>query len=286
MLFLQLLADGLVTGCAIGLVAVSFSLFYGTTKVFHVAHAGIYTLGGYVAWYVASFGAPFVVAAVAGVVCAAAVGGVIQSQVYARLEQRNAAPLVLLIASLGVLAVLQNAIAILFTTNMLQFSFPWRTQTVTFGPIAFSYSQLMIAGVSIVVFAGLVWMSRSTAYGRRIRAVASNPFLAEITRLRPKEIYVQVMMIASAMAAIAGILIALDQAMQPYTGVLVLLTATIAVIAGGIGSLTGAFVISIVLSVLQNVSLVIMPGRWSIAATFGLFILFILIRPRGLVRQG
>src|SRR4051794_13429660 len=113
MLFLQLLADGLVTGCAIGLVAVSFSLFYATTKVFHVAHAGIYTLGGYVAWYAASLGAPFVLAAAAGVVCAAAVGGVIQSQVYGRLEQRGAAPLVLLIASLGVLAVLQNTLAIL-----------------------------------------------------------------------------------------------------------------------------------------------------------------------------
>jgi len=284
MLFLQLLADGLVTGCAIGLVAVSFSLVYSTTRIFHVAHAGIYTLGGYIAWYAASLGAPFTVAAVAGAIGAAVAGGVIQSQIYERLEQRNATPLVMLIASLGVLAVLQNSIAIAFTTNMLQFEFPWRTQTVALGPIAFSYAQVMIACASIVVFGALVWMSRNTLYGRRIRAVASNPFLAEITRLRPKAIYLQVMMIASAIAAIAGVLIALDQAMQPYTGVLVLLTATIAVIAGGIGSLTGAFVISIVLSVLQNVALVVMPGRWSIAATFGLFILFILVRPQGLVR--
>jgi len=284
MLFLQLLADGLVTGCAIGLVAVSFSLVYSTTRIFHVAHAGIYTLGGYIAWYAASLGAPFVVAAISGAIGAAVAGGIIQAQIYERLEQRNATPLVMLIASLGVLAVLQNAIAIAFTTNMLQFEFPWRTHTVAFGPIAFSYAQVMIACASISVFAALVWMSRRTLYGRRIRAVASNPFLAEITRLRPKAVYLQVMMIASAMAAIAGVLIALDQAMQPYTGVLVLLTATIAVIAGGIGSLTGAFVISIVLSVLQNVALVIMPGRWSIAATFGLFILFILIRPQGLVR--
>jgi len=77
------------------------------------------------------------------------------------------------------------------------------------------------------------------------------------------------MAIASAIVAVAGTLVGLDQAMQPYTGVLVLLTATIAVIAGGIGSLTGAFLVSIALSVLQNVSLVFMPGRWSIAVTFG-----------------
>ena len=50
MLALQLLVTGLVTGCALGVVAISFSLVYATTKIFHVAHAGVYTMGGYVAW--------------------------------------------------------------------------------------------------------------------------------------------------------------------------------------------------------------------------------------------
>jgi len=127
-------------------------------------------------------------------------------------------------------------------------------------------------------------MSRRTLLGRRIRAVASNPFLAEVTCLRPRSVYLAVMLIASAAVALAGITVSLDQAMQPYTGVLVLLTATIAVIAGGIGSLTGAFVIGVALSVLQNLALIVMPGRWSIAATFGLFIVFILVRPQGLFR--
>jgi branched-chain amino acid transport system permease protein len=285
MLYLQLFADGLVTGCAIGLVAVSFSLIYSTTKVFHVAHAGIYTAGGYIAWFVASYGAPFTAACVVGVIGSALLGAVIQSQVYQRLEDRSAPPLVLLIASLGVLAVLQNGVAILFTTNMLQFSYPWRNQTVILGgAVGMTYAQITIVIVSVVVFAVLSWMSKYTLFGQRIRAVASNPFLAEITRLRPKTLFVLVMMIGSAIVGLAGSLIALDQAMQPYTGVLILLTATIAVIAGGIGSLTGAFVISLALSVLQNLSLAVMPGRWSIAATFALFILFILMRPQGLVR--
>ena len=49
MLALQLLCNGIVTGCALGIVAVSFSFIYATTKIFHVAHAGVYTMGGYVA---------------------------------------------------------------------------------------------------------------------------------------------------------------------------------------------------------------------------------------------
>lgn len=284
MLALQLLVDGLISGCAIGLVAVSFSLYYSTTRVFHVAHAGVYTVGGYGAWYAATLGAPFALAALAGVALAAAFGVVIQRGLYDVLERRSATPLVFLIASLGALAILQNLMAMAFTPNILSFPYPWRTDTVGVGAMRVSLAQVVVAATSVAAFCALLWMSRRTLLGRRIRAVASNPFLAEGTCLRPRSVYLAVMLIASAAVALAGITVSLDQAMQPYTGVLVLLTATIAVIAGGIGSLTGAFVIGVALSVLQNLALIVMPGRWSIAATFGLFIVFILVRPQGLFR--
>jgi branched-chain amino acid transport system permease protein len=284
MLLVQLLVDGLISGLAVSLVAISFSLVYATTRVFHVAHAGIYTVGGYIAWYAVEGGMPFVLACVLALAGAAAIGALLQTHVYAPLKARRASPLVLLIASLGALAVLQNLVAVIFTPNILQFSVPWRTQLVSFGPIALSYVQVLIATASIVTFAGLLWMSRRTALGRRIRAVASNPFFAEIARLRPERVTVQVMMIASAIVALSGVLVGLDQAMQPYTGTVVLLTASVAMIAGGIGSLTGAFVVSIALAVLQNLSLLVMPGRWSIAVTFALFVIFMIARPEGLFR--
>src|SRR5262245_34783988 len=111
MLFLQLLADGLVSGLAVGLVAISFSLIYSTTRIFHVAHAGIYTLGGYIAWYAETWGIPFAVGCVLAVIGSAAIGGLIQKFLYEELERRSASPLVFLIASLGMLAMLQNGVA-------------------------------------------------------------------------------------------------------------------------------------------------------------------------------
>lgn len=285
MLFLQLLVDGLVSGCAVGLMAVSFSLYYSTTRIFHVAHAGIYTLGGYLAWYGATLGIPFALACALALVGSALAGAVIQRFLYDELERREATPLVMLIASLGALAVLQNGVAMLFTPNILQFPNAWRTHMLDLGVASVSYAQVLVAASGLLAFALVLWMSRRTLLGRRIRAVASNPFLAQITRLGPRNVYLMVMVIASAMAALVGMMVGLDQAMQPYTGVLVLLTATIAVIAGGIGSLTGAFVVGVALSVLQNVALVVMPGRWSIAATFGLFVVFILVKPEGLFRK-
>jgi branched-chain amino acid transport system permease protein len=283
MLALQLLCNGLATGCALGVVAVTFSLVYATTKLFHVAHAGVFTLGGYLAWSLTTRGAPFVAACVVAVAGCAIMGSVIQAALYARLERRHATHLVLLIASLGVLAVMQNIIAAVYTPNILQFSLPWASAVVAGGgSVRLTVIQVLIVAASLASYGGLMWFAHRTILGKQMRAVASNPFLAEITRLRPRRMHVTVMAIASAVVAVPGILVPVDLGLQPYNGVTPLLTATIAMIAGGVGSITGAFVLAIVLAELQNLSLLLIPGEWSIGVTFFIFVIFMLFRPTGL----
>src|SRR5579875_3331072 len=121
MVLLQLLVNGIITGCALGVVAISFALVYFTTRIFHVAHAGIYTLGGYLAFSLVTHGVPDPLALIIAMVVCAAVGALIQTQLYARLERRNATHLIMLIASLGALAVIQNIIAAIYSPNILNF---------------------------------------------------------------------------------------------------------------------------------------------------------------------
>jgi len=282
MLALQLLATGLVTGCALGIVAISFSLVYATTKIFHVAHAGIYTLGGYLAWSLVMYGAPLLVAVLVSVVVCAALGALIQNQLYARLERRRATHLVVLIASLGALAVIQNIIAAVYTPNILQFPLVWTSHMVALGVVRLNYTQLLTIVLSLLAYAGTMLFAHGTILGKRIRAVASNPMLADITRLQPQSVYIYVIAIASALVCLPGILVPLDLGLQPYNGVTPLLTATIAMIAGGVGSITGAFTLSIAIAVVQNLSLLVMPGEWSIGVTFFIFVIFMLFRPTGL----
>ena len=282
MLALQLLVTGLVTGCALGVVAISFSLVYATTKIFHVAHAGIYTLGGYLAWSLIVYRVPLLLAFAVPIAICAALGALIQSQLYARLERRRATHLVVLIASLGTLAVIQNIIAAVYTPNILQFPLPWSSRMVAFGPVRLTWTQLLTIVVSLAAYAGTMWFAHRTILGKRIRAVASNPMLADITRLQPQTVYIYVIAIASALVCLPGILVPLDLGLQPYNGVTPLLTATIAMIAGGVGSITGAFVLSVAIAVLQNLSLLVMPGEWSIGVTFFIFVIFMLFRPTGL----
>ena len=283
LLLLQLVIDGIVHGCAIGLIAVTFAYFYVTTGIFHVAHAGILTLGGYLAWYFAKLGVPFPVAVALAVCGCAVVGMLIQKGVYEPLMTRKSTGLVQLIASIGVVAVIQNLLAIVFTPNVLQFEMlPWRTTAIHLGPVDLTYPQLLTVVTSVAAAIGLMVFSSSTALGRRARAVASNRSFAEIARLRPKNVYIYVVAIASGLVAIPGVFLGVDQALQPYSSLALLLMAVISVIAGGVGSLRGAFIVALTLGVLQNLVLALVPGRWSQALIFALFISFILVRPMGL----
>jgi branched-subunit amino acid ABC-type transport system permease component len=285
-LTLHLLVNGLVTGCALGMVAISFSLVYSTTRIFHVAHAGVYTLGGYVAWSAVSHGAPDLLALILAMLAATLLGAVIQHFLYRTLERRHATHLVVLIASLGALSVIQNLIAAAYSPDILQFPLPWAGSTISLGGVALTAPQVLTLIVGVLAYLGMMWFAHRTLLGKRIRAVASNPFLAEITRLKPADVHLIVMLIASAIVCLPGILVPLDLGLQPYGGITVLLTATIAMIAGGVGSITGAFLLSLVIAVVQNLSLLFIPGEWSIGVTFFIFVIFMLFRPRGLFARG
>ncbi len=282
MILLQLLVNGIITGCALGVVAISFALVYFTTRIFHVAHAGIYTLGGYLAFSMVTNGVPGPVALILAMLACAAVGALIQNQLYARLERRGATHLIMLIASLGALAVIQNIIAAIYSPNILNFPADWPARVIPIGSLRLDLAQIVTLVLSLLAFAAVMLFAHATILGKRIRAVASNPFLAEITRIEPRIVHIYVIAIASAVVCIPGVLVPLDLGLQPYGGITSLLTATIAMIAGGVGSLTGAFVLSVVIVVLQNLALLVMPGEWTIGVTFFIFVLFMLFRPRGL----
>lgn len=282
MLFLRLLIDGIVNGCVLGTIALSFTLIYSTTRLFHVAHAGVFTLGAYLVWTFLGLGLPGPVAVVLGALCCMALGAATQQFLYTPLIERRASPLVVMIASLGLLAIIENAIAAIYTPNILLFPPWWGKDIVQLGSVPITYAQLLSLAMGLLAYVFLMGLARFTLLGKRIRAVASNAFLAEIRQLDPKRVTIWVYAIGSLLVCLPSSLIAAEFGLRPYSGLLYLLDASIAMIASGLGSFTGAFFLSILLAVLQNLSLMVLPGQWSIGVTFFLFVFLMLFRPYGL----
>ena len=100
-----------------------------------MAHAGVYTLAGYLAWSLVRQGVPDIVSLLLVMAASATVGAAIQYFLYAEPERRRATHLVVLIASPGTLAAMQNVIAAVYTPNILQFPLPWGSRMASFAGI-------------------------------------------------------------------------------------------------------------------------------------------------------
>ena len=279
----QLLVSALVMGAAQAMIAISFALIYSVSGIFHIAHAGVFATGAYVMWwFLAGLGLPVLPAAAAALVVTSLVGGAIYWLIYRNLIRWNSPHLVIMITSLGLLAILDNTMALLFTTNTLFYPLEWGKSVMTLGGIRLTYLQLSVVLISLVLLLGYTILLNRTSLGRRIRAVSANPLMAELGRLAPERVYLHVFVIASATVGLAGMLVAADVGVRPYSGMQYFLTAAIAVIAAGVGRIAGAFIVAVAISILQNVSLIFIQGHWAIVVTFLVFLLAMLFFPQGI----
>ena len=281
-LFAQLLVNGVIAGSLYALVACSFGLILGTTGTFHFAHGVVYAAGAYGAYFAAGRGLPLWAAAGAGIAAAALLGVLIELIVYRPLRKIAASPLVILVASLGTLIVLENAIAIGFSTaaKILE-GFPRKVLIV--GGVGFTTLHVTMVAVSLVVFLALLAFLRWTRTGRAIRAVATSPEMAEIVGIDTGRVFLLVFAIGSAMAAPAAILIMMDRGATPDMGMEAILIAAIAVIVGGIGSVPGAALGALIIGVAQNLGVMKIPSEWQAAIAFGLLLVVVIVRPHGLL---
>jgi branched-chain amino acid transport system permease protein len=281
-LVLQLLATGLVVGSLYALCALGWGLIYGTTLHFHVAHGAVFTLAAYFA-YVGQkvLHLPLAVACVLAVAGAALAGLLIDLLVYQRLEARGAVRTTVFIASLGVLIVLENLTALIFGPDPLRMDVGWLSTAVEIGPVFLTSLHLVTVGLALAGYLALMAFLTRTRTGRAIRAVSSSPEMARTVGIDLGRIQLLTYALGSAVSAPAGILVALDVGAEPYRGTQFVLLASVGVILGGIGSIPGALLGGLFIGLLENLGVWQIPSEWQSAISFGVFLVFIVVRPRG-----
>ncbi|MBI1394688.1 MAG: branched-chain amino acid ABC transporter permease [Betaproteobacteria bacterium] len=281
-LLLQLLATGIVVGSLYALCALGWSLIYGTTLHFHVAHGAVFSLAAYFA-YVGQklLHLPLFVAVILAILASAGIGLLIDLLLYQQLERRGALRTSLFIASLGLLIVTENVLAIIFTPDPMQMDIGVLNTSLIIGPVFLTYLHVLTVALAILCFAALMLFLKRTRWGQAIRAVASSPEMARTVGVDLKRVHLLTYAVGSALAAPAGILVAMDVGAEPFRGTRFVLLASVGVIMGGIGSIPGALLGGLFLGLLENVGIWQLPSEWQTAISFGVFLLFIVLRPRG-----
>ncbi len=283
----QLILNSVIAGAIYALVALGFNLIYGATKFFNLAHGVMAAIGGYSVFYFAkTLGWNLWLAVIIGVLLAGLIGYGLDKVIYKPLRKRKASNMVLLVASLGAFTALQAVIAILFTSQFRTLSFKVSTQNIyeIFGGVI-TQTQLVILILAIVIMVGLALLLKYTMFGKAIKAISDDEEVARIVGVNTNKIIGYVFFIGSAIAGLAGILVGFDTGIEPTMGLGLLLKGVIASIVGGIGNIYGGVLGAFLLGFVENFGIWKISGEWKDAIAFGLLIVFLIFRPRGIMNK-
>lgn len=281
-LLLQQILNGLIIGLVYALIALGLTMVYGVLRIIHLAHAATYALSAYVAATLLNDHFPMPVAVTLGIAAAALLGVVIERIIYRPLL--HAKPVAPLIAGLGVYFVLQDTIKNLTGPYALPFGETGAVGSVSVGPFRLSESQILVMVVCGVLIAGVFLLIRRTPFGLQIRAVADRRDMSSAVGINVNGIVSLTFLIASVLAGVAGILVAnLYSTVYPTMGLDYTLRALAVVVVGGLGSVSGAVVASLLLGVAEAVlvGMFELPiGQDGVAFVF--LVAVLMLRPQGL----
>ncbi len=284
---LELLAAGLVQGATYAMMALGLTLVYGLLRILHIAHAALFTLGAYVGVVAANLGLPIVLAGLVAVAAGALAGPLVYLAVYKPLLDKP--PYVALIASIGLLIALEDGFRLVFGPYGLSFDHnPWFITGWDFGGVYLNAVQLTIAVAALVLISGFALFAARSRTGVAWRATVTDPAMAETFGVDPEHIRMLNFAIASALAAVAGILVGLlNNLVEPGMGAIISYKGLAIIVLGGLGNVMGTLVAALMLGVAESFGQAYLDhilDRDAIA--FFILIVVLMWRPHGLFARG
>ena len=214
---------------------------------------------------------------------AGAVGLAMYRGLYSFMRERSRSPLVMLVASLGILLSISAAITIVFQAAPRPLPAAFGSDPWTISGANIKGFNLFTIGVSLVAFAGLLFLLKRTAFGKSVRAIGDDEEVSRVVGVDTRTVIAVVFFIGAALAALAGLLSGHDTAIQPKMGLLLLLKGWIASVVGGLGNLYGAMLGGFALGMVEQFGIWDLSGEWKDAISFVLLILFLSFWPRGIL---
>ena len=278
----QFIINGLITGILYSLLAIGVALVYNTTRIFHIAAAGIYVFAAYMFWFfVAKVGLPVFVGSLVAIVLTMLLSLLTELCIYRPLKNKKASLNVAMIASIGAMTVIINTIAMCFgnETKVVENAI---LQPLTFGDIIITTPQKYQALIGIAVLIVFMIILQRTNWGLRLRAISADETLFETLGYNTNRTRIAVFLASGIFIAIASCLTVYDVGLDPNMGMSVLISAIVAMIIGGVGKFSTCIVGGLTLGVLQSLTVYQFASNWQNAVTFLVLLILLFLRPQGI----
>lgn len=282
-MFFQQLVNGLTLGSVYAVIAIGYTLVFGVLNIVNMAHGGIIMMGAYIGLLLVTVaGWGLFLALIGAMVGGAILGYLLEVLALRPLRGKKVTHLAPLISTIGVSIFLESAALLVFGPQTRAFPTDYN-QLMDFGLFKISEIQIISMGTAIVLMVLLTLLLNKTKIGKAVRATAENIETASLLGIHTRRIITFTVMLASALGAAAGVLIALSfNAIEPTMGTSMGFKGLAVLIMGGLGNVGGAMAGGFILGVAEVFSVAYGASSFRDAVAFGLIILILFIRPQGL----
>jgi branched-chain amino acid transport system permease protein len=190
-----------------------------------------------------------------------------------------------LLIAFGLMALLENLMSIIFTTDTRALKTSYASYALVIGGLTISFVRLIaflmaILGTSLVAF-----FLKKTLLGKAVRAASENLEYATLVGITPHQVNTITFALGIGLAGVAGVATATTYAFDPFSGFVFSLKAMIALALGGMGSVTGAFLGGMLLGVVENYGSYFIASGWADVISYGVFLLVLMFKPEGLFNR-
>lgn len=280
---LQQIINGLSLGSVYALIAVGYSLVYSILLFSNFAHGGFLVVGGYACYYLLTQQGYGIVLASVGAILASGVVAVLTERLaYKPIRERTSMTLYLLIASMGVSIVIENIFVIVVGGRfraLPQDTFPSGVFSLG-GGVTVNASDILSLAVAVVFLGALQLFLSRTRWGLAIRAAACDLRTAGLMGVNVTLLIGIVFFVAGLLAAVGGIFLSAKYSLYPQLGNITI-KAFIAAVIGGLGSLPGAVLGSLILGLAEMLTAGFISSQMRDMVVFSMLVVMLLVRPAG-----
>lgn len=281
-IILQIIWTGLAAATYAVLFSIAFSLILKIVRVWNFAQAGLMGVAFYSAYAAHNWmGLPLIVGVLFAFVITTAISLAMDIYGLQVLRRRNSPNLTFFIFTLVVSEFLEYLLAMIFGTEPLSLSKSIFSPVEVVYGIVISHWDIRALIVTIVLIALMHLFLGKTRYGKFMTAVADNPDLSKLYGISAKQAYAVAFIIASVLITVGMYLFGTRASMVPTTPLEMMLFAVIATLLGGLGNIYGAAYAAIALSLIQSLSILVIPSQWEGVIIYALLFIIILFFPRG-----
>lgn len=288
--FVQHIINGISLGSIYALIALGYTMVYGIMKMINFAHADVYMVGAFTAYYVAKWTglesspgvSTLLLLLVSAMIICSVLGLLIERLAYRPL--RKSPKLNVLITAIGVSLFLEFSGQVIFGADPKVFPEVMNQFVIAnFGGLELKSSDVTVLGVSLIAMVILNFIIQKTKIGRAMRAVSSNASVASMLGVNTDRVISFTFIVGSSLAAIGSILVGMKYPkIDPLMGMMIGLKAFVAAVLGGIGSIPGAVAGALIMGLSEEMVVGYLSSTYRDALAFSILIVILIFKPSGL----